>query len=134
MSINLSAALRDQRLDIIMDAIDGAGGAGLLRFYPGARVGSPTLSPGVALLAETQFQRPSSAGATGGILTFLALTEATVLADGTTTWARILDSAETGLIDLDVGLVGSGAEIELDIVALVTGATLRINAAALTES
>ena len=132
MSLILSEAVRNARLQVIADAIDAAGSAGALRFYPGARVGNPGIDPGATLLLQAPFQRPSGTVA-AGLLTFSALNEALVIADGTTTWARIVDSAGVGIIDLDVGLDGSGEDIQLDNVILVTGATVRINVATLSE-
>ena len=132
MSRILSEAVRNARLQVIADAIDAAGSAGALRFYSGARVGHPGIDPGVTLLLQTKFQRPSGL-VDAGVLTFTALDEAVVIADGTTTWARIVDSAGVGILDIDVGLVGSGQDVELDQVQLATGATVRINVAALSE-
>ena len=132
MSLILSEAVRNARLQVIADAIDAAGSAGALRFYPGARVGHPGIDPGTTLLLQPRFQRPSGV-VDAGLLTFTPLDEALVIADGTTTWARIVDSAGVGIIDLDVGLDGSGQDIELDNIILATGATVRINIATLSE-
>ena len=129
----VAEVVRDARLQVVADAIDAAGSAGRLRFYPSPRVGSPELSPGTALLLDARFQRPASPGAEGGALVFAPLDEAVVIADGVAAWARITDSAGAGIIDLDVGLTGSGQDVELDSVNLVAGATVRINVASLTE-
>ena len=125
--------VRDARLQAIADAIDAAGAAGRLRFYPAPRVGGPAIAPGVPLLLDAAFQRPSSAGAAGGVLVFDPLDEALVSANGTAAWARITDSDGVGIMDLDVGLVDSGAEVELDNVVMAIGAAVRIDIASLTE-
>jgi len=133
MTIRFSDLIRTARLQLLADAIDAAGSAGRLRFYPGVRVGSPDLAPGATLLLDVRFQRPASTGAVDGVLVFEPLAEAQVVADGAAAWARITDSGGAGLADLDVGLVGSGADIELDTVVMAVGATVRIDTASLTE-
>lgn len=138
--ISLSIDLRNARLDAVRDAIDAGGGAGSLRIYPGARVGDPSTPPGQVLLVEAEFQRPCAPDASAGVLTFAALTEPTILADGTAAWARIVDSTGTGLVDLDIGQAGidpqtqqpySNAPIKLSLLQLAAGGTLRISSATL---
>lgn len=129
MAIGLSSTVRDNRLTQILNAIDGGAGAGLLRIYDGTRPatgGAPT-----TLLAELTLSDPSGSVA-AGVLTFSAVTtDSAANATGTATWARIVDS--TGSFVLDCSVSTAGADINLNTTSIVVNAAVSITSAAITE-
>ena len=130
MAVGMAVALRNTRLDAIKTAIDAGSGAGLLRIYDGSR--PATGGAATTLLAELTFSDPSAAAASGGVLTFSAITaDSSANATGTATWARIVDSAGTFVLDCSVGT--SGADINLNSVAIQSGAQVSITSATITE-
>jgi hypothetical protein len=52
---------------------------------------------------------------------------------GSVNWARLTDSVDNFICDVDVGTVGSGAEIELTDLTVFTGGTLKTTSAKLRE-
>lgn len=131
--IALSEAVRNARLSVIGNALDGGTGAGTLTLYSGV-----VPSPGAAVttqkkLAALTFADPAAASVTGGVLTFDAIAEVMAVADGGTTWARAADSAGTWAFDGDVGAIGSGAFIEIDNLLLYTGGIVRVTVGQISE-
>jgi phospholipid/cholesterol/gamma-HCH transport system substrate-binding protein len=59
--------------------------------------------------------------------------EDSALADGTAGYARITTSADAAVADLTVGPTGSGADIILNNVNIVTGGEVSISSASITE-
>ena len=97
----LATSLRNAMLDQITLAID-AGTAGFLRIYDGTR--PATGGTATTLLAELTFSLTSAGAASGGVLTFSAITaDSSANASGTATWCRIVDSAGTFVADANVG-------------------------------
>lgn len=69
------------------------------------------------------FDMPDPAGdVSDGVFTAETLAAALIGATGTAAFARAYDSGGGGIGDYDVGVVGSGAAIELDNLSLVVGA------------
>jgi hypothetical protein len=124
--ITLSVPLRNSRLAVIGHALDASVQGGLLHLYTAPRpaVGEPLSSQ--TLLAEIRLPKPSVASLDGGVLAFAPVDEALCHRTGTAAWARMLDGNATGLIDLDVGEIGSGAEVELDNLNLLAGGRVRV--------
>ncbi len=132
MAIGLLASIRNARLDLIKTAIDAGSGAGKLRIYNGSR--PATGGTVTTLLAELTFTDPSAPAASGGVLTFSAITSDTSADNtGTATWARAVDSANTFVCDMSVGTVGSGADIEMNLVTIEAGGTVSVTSAVITE-
>lgn len=135
MAIGMSTTLRNNRLNQITSAIDGGSGAGTIKIYTGTRPATGAGLSGNTLLGTLTFSDPSAAAASGGVLTFSSITSDTSAdATGTATWARVADSAGTFVMDMSVGAVGSGADIELTDVAIVSGGTIAISTATITEA
>ncbi|MBS3927789.1 MAG: hypothetical protein KGZ65_04275 [Sphingomonadales bacterium] len=130
MAIGYATTLRNARLDQIKTAIDAGAGAGLLRFYDGSR--PATGGAATTLLAELTMSDPSAGAASGGVLTLSAITaDSSANATGTATWARIVDSTGAFVLDCSVGT--SGADINLNSVAIQVGAQVSITSATITE-
>lgn len=128
MAIGFSTAIRNARLDAITTA---AGGSCKLRIYDGTR--PATGGTATTLLAELTCNATFAPAASGGTLTLNAITSDTAAdATGTATWARIVKSdGTTHVLDCSVGT--SGADINLNTVSLVTGATVAVTSAVITE-
>lgn len=130
MALGFATALRNARLDQITAKIDAGVGAGLLRIYDGTR--PATGGAATTLLAELTFSDPSAAAAAAGVLTFSAITkDSSANAPGTATWARIVDSAGTFVMDCSVGT--SGADINLNSTSISVGQEVSITSATITE-
>jgi hypothetical protein len=132
-NLRMTAALRNARCDAIKTAIDAGAGAGTIKFYTGTQPATAdTALSGNTLLGTLTFTDPSAPAASGGVLTFSAITQDTAAdATGTATWARIADSTGATVFDCDVGT--SGATINLNTTSIVTGGPIQISSFTITE-
>jgi hypothetical protein len=122
-----NAALNSQR-----DLIDAGPAAGKIKIYTGTQPanGDGALS-GNTLLGTLTFSDPCAPNAVGGVLTFSAINEDSAAdATGTATWARLTDSNDNQVMDVDVGT--SGATINLNTVSVVVGGAIRMTSGTLT--
>ncbi len=131
--IELSEAVRMSRLQVVANAVDNAATQGLLLIYSAPRpdAGMPVTTQ--RLLAQIEFKKPSTDVLENGVLYFRRPDETIALASATATWARITNGASMWVADVDVGVTGSGAEIELSSVELLAGGSVSITLAELTE-
>lgn len=121
MTIAFSSTLRTTRADTITTAV---GNAGLWRIYDGTR--PATGGAATTLLAELTGGTPFAAGASAGVLTIGNVTaDASANATGTATWARIVTSGGTAVIDMDVGT--SGSDLNLTTTSIVATQPVSIN-------
>jgi hypothetical protein len=129
MAIGMATALRNARLDAITTF---AGGSCKLRIYNGTQ--PATGGTATTLLAELTCNATFAPAASGGVLTLNAIaSDTTADATGTATWARIVKSdGTTHVMDLTVGT--SGADINLNTVAIQAGATVAVTSATITEA
>lgn len=128
MTVGMVTNLRNARLDAITAFV---GASGKLRIYSGSR---PATGGAITtLLAELTLNATFAAAASGGVLTFNAITgDTSADATGTATWARVFKSDGTTIcFDCSVGT--SGADINLNTTSLVAGAAVTITSAAITE-
>lgn len=129
MAIGMVTALRNDRLQKIIDRIDAGTGAGKVRIYNGTR--PATGGAATTLLAELTLSDPCGTINTG-VLTFSAITnDSAADATGTATWARILDSDNNFVMDMNVST--SGAELNFATVSFVANAIISITSFAITE-
>jgi hypothetical protein len=130
MTVGLATTLRNSRADAIKTAIDAGAGPGMIRVYDGTR--PATGGSATNLLATLTCSDPSAGAAAAGALTLSAITsDASADATGTATWARIVDSTGTFVLDCSVGT--SGADINFNTVSFVIGAAIAITSAVFTE-
>lgn len=128
MTIGMSAALRNARLDAITTA---AGANAKLRLYSGTR--PATGGTATTLLAELTCAATFAPAASGGVLTLNAITsDSSADASGTATWARLVKSDNTFVMDMDVGT--SGADLNMNSNVISAGAAVAITGATLTEA
>jgi len=126
--------LRTSRAQLLADAIDtGSGANATLTVYTG-----PRLAPGAAItnqlsLVVLKFSHPCAQSVSGGVLTLKPLAEQMATASGAPIWGRIADRDGAFVADLDVGVPGSGADLEIPASEFFAGALIRINNATITE-
>lgn len=132
MTLEFSDTLANARAAAITSQRDGGTGAGFIRIYDGVRPskgGSAT-----NLLAELTFSTTSSPAAISGVLTANAITgEASAPASGAATWFREVDGDGVFILDGDIGLTSSGAELELNDINIVAGQPVNISSYVTTE-
>ena len=133
MALGMVEALRDSRLQQIINKIDNGGVAGKIEFYTG-----PQPATGAAITAETllgtcDLSFPCATIATG-VLTFNSISD-DILADATgdIVWARVLDSNDVIVMDGDCGITASGKTFIFNSLAVQTGGTIRVLSGSLTE-
>jgi hypothetical protein len=130
MAISYITSLRTTRITAVVTAI---GSLGKLKIYTGTSPGVNNAASGT-LLAVLTLAETACGTVTAGVLTFSAITaEDSALADGTAGYARITTSADAAVADLTVGATGSGADIILNNVNIVTGGEVSISSASITE-
>ena len=125
-------AARNAQLNAIRDLIDAGAAGGKINIYNGTQpaTGDTALS-GNTLLATLTFSATSAPNAASGVLTFSAITEDSAAdATGTATFARITDSNDVAVLDMDVGT--SGASINLNTVSIVAAGAVRMTSGTLT--
>lgn len=130
MTIGLATAIRNTRMDTITAAIDAGAGSGLLRLYDGTR---PATGGAVTtLLAELTFSAASYGAASSGAITANTITsDPSANATGIATWARIVDSVGTFVMDLSVGTAGE--DINLNSTSIATGLQVEVTSSILTD-
>lgn len=132
MALGMAVTLRNARLQDIIDAIDAGAAGGKLKIYNGSR--PATGGAATTLLGTLTFSTTSAPAPAGGVLTFDPITPDTSAdATGTATWARITDSDDNFVMDLNVGATGSGADIELSTTSIVAGGVISVTSATITE-
>ena len=128
-----SESIRNARLDLITSALDAGSGPGVLQIYAGNRPTTGTAVTDQTLLGTLTFSSPAAPAASGGILTFSTITQDDAAdTDGTATWARAADSDGTFVGDFSVGAIGSGADIELNVITIVESGPISIATATIT--
>jgi len=129
MTIGIVAATRNARLDAITSAI---GSSGLLRIYDGSR--PATGGAATTLLAELALSVTAAPGASGGVLTFNAITQdSSANATGTASWFRLSTSGGTAVVDGSVTATGGGGDLQLVTTSIVSTQPVSVTSLVLTE-
>ena len=134
MAIKMSVALRNARLQAIVDKIDVGATGGYIEFYDGTQPSSAggALS-GNTLLGTTVFSVVSGTVATG-VLTFDTIADDTSAdATGTVSWCRVFDGDAGFIFDGDAGLTASSAFARFDDVNITSGDVIHPVSATITE-
>lgn len=130
LALAYAATVRNERLQRIQVNIDLGAGAGLFRIYDSTR--PATCGTATTLLAELTFTDPCAPAASGGALTFSAITaDASANATGTATWFRNVDSTGTCCVDGNVGT--SGSDLNLNSTSIATGQNVAVTSYVITE-
>jgi hypothetical protein len=132
----LSNAAAKAACDAIVDLIDGGAGAGTIKIYTTAQATDPDTAIGAqTLLGTLTFSDPAFGNAAdanpGGRATASAITDdSSADATGTAVWFRCADSNDVAVIDGSCGT--SGADMNLNTVAIVAGAAISITSHTIT--
>jgi len=118
-SITYTTAAKNARLQAVADAIDAGSGAGYINIC----------TAGYGTILATINLNDPCATATDGVLTFSGFPKSTTAsATGTAAIARIRTSANADcILDISVGLPGSGADMILATTAITSGGTVTID-------
>jgi hypothetical protein len=128
MTLRYNVLMRDAKLNAITTF---AGTSALLRIYDGSQ--PATGGSATTLLAELTCNASQFAGASSSaVLTLSAITsDSSANATGTATWFRIVKSdGTTHVMDGTVGT--SGADLNLNTVSIVSGATVAVSSFTIT--
>jgi len=133
MALNpkLAVARRNAALNAALDTVlDG----GFLRIYDGAQPTDADEAIGAqVLLAELTLNATAFAAASAGSKAANAITsDSSANATGTATWGSLVTSGGTRLFDFSVGT--SGANLNMNTVSIVSGATVSVSAFTVTQA
>jgi len=132
MSAGFKVALRNSRLDEITALIDAGASGGVITLYDGTR--PSTGGTATTILAELVMSVISFPAAASGTMAANAITnDASANNTGTATWFRVTDSIGTFVIDGDVGITGSGKDMEVNTVDVVAGVEVSVTAFTITH-
>lgn len=132
-NLNYRDTTRNNMLDEITSDI---GASGFLRIYDGTQpADADTAISGQTLLAECPLSATAAGAASGGVLTFNAITsEDSAPASGTATWFTLVTSGGTRILDGDVSTVAAGTgDLQLDSTSITAGQVVNIDSLTITE-
>jgi len=124
-NFHVKLTLRNTMLDTVNAAI---GASGFLRIYDGGQPATVDTALGAQVkLAELALSATAFAAAAAGTIAANAISDdLSADATGTATWATLVTAAGVRVLDLSVGT--SGADINLNSVAIQAGAKVSITA------
>jgi mRNA-degrading endonuclease toxin of MazEF toxin-antitoxin module len=122
------------RNDALDAAFPAALNSGFLRIYDGSQPTDANTALGAqVLLAELTLNATAFAAASAGAKVANAITSDTSAnATGTATWGTLVTSGGTRYMDFEVGT--SGANLNLNTVSIVSGATVSVTALTITQA
>jgi hypothetical protein len=125
-NLRITAAVRNGMLDQLRTLLDAGSSGGTIKIYTGTQPATAdTGLSGNTLLGTLTFSDPAAPSASGGVLTFSAITQdASADATGTATWARIADSNGVTIFDCDAGT--SGTTMILNTTSIVAGGPIQV--------
>ncbi|MGY3855816.1 hypothetical protein ACW5W8_23975, partial [Aeromonas aquatilis] len=110
---------------LLATAIDtGSGASAKLTIYTGTKPAPGAATTDQLALVVLTFSHPCAKTISGGVLTLKPLAEQMATASGAPTWGRIVDRDGAFVADLDVGVPGSGADLELPAAEFFAGALI----------
>lgn len=128
-----SAAATNAMCDALVDLCEAGSGAATLKIYDGSQPAGPgTAVTSQVLLATLTFTDPAFGNASSGVATASAITDdSSADATSTAAWFRVADSDALAIVDGSVGT--SGADINFNSVAFVTGDAVSITSLTVTQ-
>ncbi len=130
MTVAVTAALNDARLQAVANWLDTGSGNAAVRIYPSPRPATPADTPTTAMLAQISLTKPCGA-LTNGVLTLTPEANGLIAETGTATWARIVNGNGDTAFDADVGQGTGDWEIVLVQANLYAGGDVALHAATL---
>lgn len=128
--LRLSTTARNALANALGIAINANGNAGTIKIYSGSQPADPQTAGSGTLLATLTLPNPPFGSAAGGVITANTIAQVNAVATNTAGWARVADAGGNAIMDVDVGT--SGATINLNTTALVSGGPVAITSATLT--
>lgn len=131
----VSTAARNAACNAVVDLLDAGAGDGTLKIYDGTRpANANTAVTTQVLLAQLTYADPAFGAAAAGVATANAIdSDASADDSGTASWFRSEDSDSNTVMDGDVGLSGSGANLILDSVSITAGQTVSVTSLTYTQ-
>lgn len=136
--VRFTRALSNTMVTDIQAALDAGSGAMTINLYDGTMPATPETGISSQTLLSTCSSSSSTTCATqsNGTCTFAPITTATAQtfagSPRTATWARFKDSSGNAVFDCNVGVVGSGAFIEMITTAIVSGGPVAFTSGSIT--
>ena len=128
-TLRFATARKTSRCNLVKGWFDG----GKILVY----TADPPANSDTAISTQTllvTFEIPATSGTVAnGVFTGASIAAAMIAETGTAAWARLVDSDDVTIGDVDVGLAGSDSFIELDSLSLVEGAYCSVTSFGLTE-
>lgn len=130
----ITNAVASAAADAAVDLLDAGAGAAKLRIYDGTQPTTADTALGAqVLLAELTMSDPAFGAASNGVATASAITtDASANATGTASWGTLVDSNNLRICDFSVGV--ASADLILNTVAIVSGASVAVTAFTYTQS
>lgn len=138
MASSISNVAARAACDAVVDLVDGGAGAGLLRIYSGTiPTDADTALGAQVLLAELTMSDPAFGAAAdanpGGRATASAITgDTSANATGTASFYRMVDSNGVTIVQGSVTATGGGGDLQLNSVAIQSGAAVTVTSFTLT--
>lgn len=126
MALGFSTTLRNTRADAITAF---AGNAAKFQIYDGSRPATGAAITSQVKLVEFTMGTPFASAASGGVLTLTLPVNASGLAAGTASWARIVKSDGTTFV-MDLS---HSSDFTLNTTTISVGLTVQLTAASITE-
>ena len=119
MSLTYTTAVKNVRAQALVGLIDAASNPGIMILYTGvAPVGVGTITSQQALVTLS-LQKPCYATIENGVITLNSIAEQMVQTTGTAGFARLFDGNNVAIADMTIGVIGTGADIEIPTVDLI---------------
>ena len=132
MTLSLANTARTAMCDALVDLLDAGTGAGTIEIRSGTRPANPNTTATGDVLATITLKTPAFGSASNGVATINDPDPVTAVAAGTATWFRAYDGDGNAVFDGDVGVTGSGADLELATTSITTGLTVDITGGTVT--
>lgn len=130
----LNPHFSDAAANAAANAIAALCNGGDLKIYDGTQAANANTAIGAqVLLATLTFNATAFGGAAAGVATANAIASAAAVATSTATWFRALKSDHASVV-FDGSIGTAGANINLNAVAIVSGATVSVTALTLTAT
>ena len=127
MQITISDALAALFATDLDAQLNAGGGPAKIKFYTGSKPAKPDTAITTQTLLGTATCSATAGTFSGRRFTFNAITQDSAAdASGTATWARFLDGAGTGVLDVDVTTTGGGGFMQMNNTAITAGGPISI--------
>lgn len=127
--ITPSPTLKTNTAALWLAALEAGAGNATLELYTGSKPGDTTVAPNgtTQRLLGTMTCSPTVGVAAAGELTFNPITQDSAADDnGTATWGRFRDGDGVAVIDVDAGVIGSTAFLQLNTTNIIAGGPIAV--------